>query len=165
MVKNLLANAGDCRRREFDPWVREISWRRKWQPTPVFLPGKISWTEEPGRLWGCDLVTEHEDTALAVNLSYSHNGPYSNFSCVFICMSASLFQTQGTCCLGSLCVLRLSDCDGTLFRDFPGGPVVKNLPCKAGDRSSIPGRGARIPRGSGGSTKPMHKHRGQQHHS
>ena len=24
----------------FDPWVREISCKRKWQPTPVFLPGK-----------------------------------------------------------------------------------------------------------------------------
>ena len=24
----------------FNPWVRKISWRRKWQPTPVFLPGK-----------------------------------------------------------------------------------------------------------------------------
>ena len=24
----------------FDPWVSEILWRRKWQPTPVFLPGK-----------------------------------------------------------------------------------------------------------------------------
>ena len=23
-----------------DPWVGKISWRRKWQPTPVFLPGK-----------------------------------------------------------------------------------------------------------------------------
>ena len=22
----------------FDPWVRKIPWRRKWQPTPVFLP-------------------------------------------------------------------------------------------------------------------------------
>ena len=28
------------RRPEFDPWVRKIPWRRKWQPTPVFLPGK-----------------------------------------------------------------------------------------------------------------------------
>ena len=34
----------------FDPWVRKIAWRRKWQPTPVFLPGESSWTEEPGRL-------------------------------------------------------------------------------------------------------------------
>ena len=22
------------------PWVWKIPWRRKWQPTPVFLPGK-----------------------------------------------------------------------------------------------------------------------------
>ena len=28
------------RRRMFDPWVRKILWRRKWQPTPVFLPGE-----------------------------------------------------------------------------------------------------------------------------
>ena len=21
-------------------WVRKIPWRRKWQPTPVFLPGR-----------------------------------------------------------------------------------------------------------------------------
>ena len=31
-----------CKRRKrgrFDPWVRKIPWRRKWQPTPVFLPG------------------------------------------------------------------------------------------------------------------------------
>ena len=25
----------------FDPWVGKIPWRRKWQPTPVFLPGKF----------------------------------------------------------------------------------------------------------------------------
>ena len=29
-----------CGRPEFNPWVGKISWRRKWQPTPVFLPGK-----------------------------------------------------------------------------------------------------------------------------
>ena len=23
------------------PWVRKIPWRRKWQPTPVFLPGEF----------------------------------------------------------------------------------------------------------------------------
>ena len=25
----------------FDPWVGRIPWRRKWKPTPVFLPGKF----------------------------------------------------------------------------------------------------------------------------
>ena len=29
-----------CRRLGFSPWVRKITWRRKWQPTPVSLPGK-----------------------------------------------------------------------------------------------------------------------------
>ena len=33
-------SACQCRRHKFDPWVRKIPWRRKWQPTPVFLPGK-----------------------------------------------------------------------------------------------------------------------------
>ena len=28
-----------CSRCRFDPWVRKIPWKRKWQPTPVFLPG------------------------------------------------------------------------------------------------------------------------------
>ena len=28
------------RRAGFDPWVGKIPWRRKWQHTPVFLPGK-----------------------------------------------------------------------------------------------------------------------------
>ena len=38
-VKNLLANEGDLRL-EFDPWARKVPWRRKWQLTPVFLPGE-----------------------------------------------------------------------------------------------------------------------------
>ena len=32
----------------FDPWVGKIPWKRKWQSTPVFLPGN-PWTEETGR--------------------------------------------------------------------------------------------------------------------
>ena len=28
------------RRHRFDPWVGKMPWRRKWQPAPVFLPGK-----------------------------------------------------------------------------------------------------------------------------
>jgi len=32
--------ACQCRRCRFDPWVRKIPWRRKWQPTSVFLPEK-----------------------------------------------------------------------------------------------------------------------------
>ena len=28
------------KRHEFAPWVKKIPWRRKWQPSPVSLPGK-----------------------------------------------------------------------------------------------------------------------------
>ena len=31
------------------------------------------------------------------------------------------------------------------FRGLPGGPVVKNPPCNAGDSGSIPGGGTKIP--------------------
>ena len=30
-----------CKRYRFDPWVGKIPWRRKWQPTPIYLPGKF----------------------------------------------------------------------------------------------------------------------------
>ena len=36
-------SACQCKRRRrhgFDPWVGKIPWRRKWQPTPIFLPGE-----------------------------------------------------------------------------------------------------------------------------
>ena len=37
LVKNLPAQ---CKRYGFHPWVGKIPWRRKWQPTPVFLSGE-----------------------------------------------------------------------------------------------------------------------------
>ena len=36
-----------------------------------------------------------------------------------------------------------------IFRDFPGSPVVKNLPYNAVDAGSIPAQGTKIPRASG----------------
>ena len=36
MVKSLPA----MQKTQVNPWVRKIPWRRAWQPTPVFLPGK-----------------------------------------------------------------------------------------------------------------------------
>ena len=40
-VKNLPAVQKNCRKHNFDPWVGQIPWRRKWQPTPVFLSVKF----------------------------------------------------------------------------------------------------------------------------
>ena len=57
-------SACQCRRhsrRWYNPWVRKILWRRKWQPIPVFLPG-----ESQGKRslvscsqWGCKRVTHN----------------------------------------------------------------------------------------------------------
>ena len=49
VAKTQPANAGNLRD-TFSLWVGKISWRKAWQPTPVFLPGESPWTEEPGRL-------------------------------------------------------------------------------------------------------------------
>ena len=64
VVKNLPVRQ-DHRRHRFNSWIRKIPWRRKWQPTPVFLPGKFHgqwdlvgyspWGHRVGPNW-CDLA-------------------------------------------------------------------------------------------------------------
>ena len=55
--------ACQCRRHDFNPWVEKVPWRKKWQPTPVFLPEKSHGQRSlmDYSLWGCehsDLVTK-----------------------------------------------------------------------------------------------------------
>ena len=51
VIKKPPADAGDVRDLGFNPWVRNIPWRRKWQPTySSILAWEIPWTEEPGKL-------------------------------------------------------------------------------------------------------------------
>ena len=59
--KESACQSGRHRRWGFDPWVRKIPWRRKWQPTPVYLPGKFygqrrlvgysPWSHRVGHYW------------------------------------------------------------------------------------------------------------------
>ena len=49
VVKNPPANAGNV---GFPPWVGKIPWRKKWQPTGGFLPGK---SHGQRNLAGCSL--------------------------------------------------------------------------------------------------------------
>ena len=57
-----------CRIPRFDLWVRKISWRRKWQPTPVFLPGKVhEWKSLTGfSPWG------HKELHMTEQLNKNH---------------------------------------------------------------------------------------------
>ena len=47
-------SACQCRRHRFEPWGRKITWRRKWQPTLVFLPGESHGQRSPAGYspWG-----------------------------------------------------------------------------------------------------------------
>ena len=69
-------SACQCRRNRFDPWVKNILWRRKWQPISVFLPGKSHAQRSLAgyTAWGCkrvghDFVTKQQpDTCSGVGL-------------------------------------------------------------------------------------------------
>ena len=39
--KKSICQSRRCWRRGLDPWVRKITWSRKWLPTSVILPGKF----------------------------------------------------------------------------------------------------------------------------
>ena len=67
-VNNLLASAGDVRH-GFDPWVEKIPWKRKWQPTPVFLPGE----SHRGDLWTTvHRVAESDATEAILHSAFIH---------------------------------------------------------------------------------------------
>ena len=53
-----------------ETWVGKVSWRMKWLPTPVFLPGECHWTKEPGgaTVQGSQRVRHAEQ--LTLSLSY-----------------------------------------------------------------------------------------------
>ena len=82
-------SASRCRRLGFDPWVRKILWRRKWLPTPVFLPGESHEQRslEGSSPWACkrvgyDWATEH---AWYIYIYiYMFNVIY-NLKCIFRC--------------------------------------------------------------------------------
>ena len=58
-----------CGRPGFHPWVRKVPWRRAWQPTSVFLPGKAhGWRSLAGYSpWG----HKKSDTTELLTLSLS----------------------------------------------------------------------------------------------
>ena len=75
-----------CRRCRFNPWAGKIPWRRKWQSTPVFLPGKSHGQRSLVGYspWGCKRV-RHD---LAPKLQ-----PYA------CCVSDTFFISFNTHCI------------------------------------------------------------------
>ena len=69
------------RRPRLHPWVGNILWRRKWQPTPVFLPGELTdrraWRakvhEQSSAMWMFEDIWWH-----SVLARYSEHSPWTN---------------------------------------------------------------------------------------
>ena len=62
----------------FDTWVKKILWNRKWQLTPVFLPGKFRGKGSLANysLWGRKELNMIELTHIKiVQGSFSNRGP------------------------------------------------------------------------------------------
>jgi hypothetical protein len=90
-----------------------MHWRRKWQPTPVFLPGE---SQGWGSWWAAVYGVAQSRTQLK-RLSSSS--------------SMHRFAPKTQVCAYDHC--------SSVTGGFPDGSVVKNLPANAGDMGSIPG--------------------------
>ena len=77
-----------CRRPGFNPWVRMIPRRRKWQPNPVFLPGKsYGWRSLAGYSpWGCKEL----DTTQRLNSNNNDGDDDKHFLKQLLCQALSL---------------------------------------------------------------------------
>ena len=70
-----------CRRHWFDPWIEKIPWKRRWQPTLIFLPGESHGLRSLVGYspWDCKEldVTEHAHTL--------------TYACVCVCICVCVY--------------------------------------------------------------------------
>ena len=78
-----------CGRAGLDPWVGKIPWRRKWQPTPVFLAGEShGWRSLVGYSpWGRKQSDTTEQLTLSLNAI-----AFLSASRLMACVSVSLTE-------------------------------------------------------------------------
>ena len=84
--KELACQCRRCRRLGFGPWIRKISWREAWQPTPVFLPGESHGQKSLAGYspWGCRVGHNWSNLThmLLWILTYS-----LDIGCISLCLS------------------------------------------------------------------------------
>ena len=107
-----------------------MHWRRKWQPTPVFLPGE---SQGWGSLVGCCLWGHTESDMTGVTQKQQQQGDH---------------KVPNSAAFSALTVL----CNHRFLLGFPGDSAVKNPPASAGDMGSIPDPGRSPGQGNG---KPL----------
>ena len=129
-------------------WATSLSlftfmhWRRKWQPTPVFLPGE---SQIGGTWWTAVCGVAQSRTRLKWLSSSSRHSLAVAMKLQFL---FCLYKTYCSVSVSSpyLSLVRMHVIG---FRGFPGGSDGKETTCNTGDLSSIPGLG-RSPGGGHG---------------
>ena len=85
-------SACQCKRLKkhgFDTWVRKITWSRKWQPFPVFLPAKFHGKRSPVHYgpWGCTIRHDWANTHTYIHfVSHIHTDIWCEWMKMFICI-------------------------------------------------------------------------------
>ena len=79
LVAQSLKRLPAMRKTGFDPWVGKTPWRRKWQPTPVVLPGGLQST-------GPQRVRHGWATSLSLFLCYIVSSCWLSILCMIICI-------------------------------------------------------------------------------
>ena len=95
LVAQLIKDPLAMLRHGFDPWVGKIPWRKKWQSTPVFLPGKSLRQRSLAvySSWGCKSQTQLR------RLNHHHKPDKElaeGYPRVRYCRQS--FSRQGCCC-------------------------------------------------------------------
>ena len=96
-------SACQCRKCGFHPWTGKISWGRKWQPTPGFLPGKFRGHRSLVGYAVHGITTHrtrpsdwaHTHTRKCVSLSHKHWGDHKGYDMITFCFKSWLWLLHG----------------------------------------------------------------------
>ena len=90
VVKNLPANSGDA---GLIPVSGRFPWRRKWQPTPVFSPGKSHGQRSLAGYspWGCRVRDDLSDNSVHMTCAEKEG----------LCVRTEVLKGEGTCPAGN----------------------------------------------------------------
>ena len=107
-----------CGSSGFAPWLGKIPWRRKWQPTPVFLPGESHGQRSVAGYspWDC----KESDTTERLSLS--------ECACVHVCAQSCL----------TLCDLTDYSPPGSSVHEISQARILERVNISSSRGSSLP---------------------------
>ena len=109
VVKNLTPSTGYARDMGFIPGFGKISWNRKWQPTPVFLPGK----SHGQKYWQATIYGARKKSDMTEQLRHRYRHTHTQLFCLFCGFKMSVSKHMLSSVTIEIFLLNLS-----YFHDF-----------------------------------------------